>query len=1389
MIKIKKEQQLQQQQPQSPQQPQLDLNNWVSIDTSSTVFDFSSASSHPYSSSFSSFSNNNNNNNNFLSSSFSSSSKRSYLTTSSRNLLTTSVSDFLVKSQDTTSTTSTTSTVSTASIMNGNNQHNGSGIGGSSSHIPLSSTINFNESLLGDFGLGDSVIKDMKNQQQDTFKLIDFALSASTAANIPWNQENETELLGIDSNFNLNTSIGGLINQQNINHHMQQQQQQNQQNQTVANNNNNNNGNNYGNGFTGLGISQQLLTLQQQQQQQLQQLNALTNQQNSFPGGNNNNQGNQGNFLQKSNNIQLFNNFNDFNNHSNNTSNMAQVPQSPQINHQNQNNNNINQNNNMNNVNINNTNNNNNNGLVNNNNNTVYTSQVPHSPQLPFGNLEPFPTQPQQQQQQQSPQQQPQQQQVNGSPFTLPPMNTASPSSSEPSTPQYEPTNIQSLTSAMALRISSQAIQQLQLQQQQLQQQLQQHQMQLLQHHQLGSSPIQQQQQQQIQQQQPTINNNNNMNNNININSNQNNNNTVSLTPHLEIVDSYQQPFPIYTVKTHVLVPAPVIKVSNYAGDPNDLMIVANPEPDDSIIISQPAVTSADGTFEFKFTDMHVDRKKHDPCSNFRLKFSLLNRRSFQKFTDIISPSINLFYHTDLLPAPDIVRLVPNQCYCGQEPDITCYGYYFKKGRTEILYVDFEPEQVTLDHQPHTVKQEQLRMPNQTSFSFVFTPPNRSTSGSYSVSTRYTKTTTKKDKDKNKKSKVGKPHIFIYNELPESSATKRIKREIDPNGGGMGPRGDHNVEEQSDGLSPMLGVPSPHTPPPSSSPFNNYNYMKCVVHGEVDDLELLLESGPEINLIVDNMGNTLVMIAAREGRDDMFDMLISRPNIDLSIKNKTGHNVFHMACFSGKVDLVEALIEKVDILEKDNVGATGLHIATERGHYRLVKYLCDNVEVLVDQKDNRGLNALHYATMDGNQRIVAVLIDYYLFVAEHAIDTQDFSGMSALHWAAALGRHSIAQMLIDAGANPNLLDGDGESPVFKSINTHNKEVTKLLLESNCDTFILNNHNKTPVELLAEQSISEQQEIDLEVEEIEEEEKENILAETTCDLAESLSTTTTSTTSTSTTSTLSPPQLQQPNQQAKLSLGQQTRAELADQLIQQLAKLNLQQTKNSITPGEPTASSSSYTKRDETVLENFKPTPGGDLLMNPLNWTSRDITVNRFEMVISEIEKNLVGNSTGSTEDQGKSKKLTHLLQQSFSDKFADWMACEEELLSTKRELMNLENELNVKAHEIIRLTDFIGTCPVSLADLPTGTKTLGLFVLRRERYYGFHLNETLVIASNDSMSALQKIYGNGNLPECILANVVYSVKTKSTKPSPLMPTPTEFFIVDIEVHKQATASE
>lgn len=58
--------------------------------------------------------------------------------------------------------------------------------------------------------------------------------------------------------------------------------------------------------------------------------------------------------------------------------------------------------------------------------------------------------------------------------------------------------------------------------------------------------------------------------------------------------------------------------------------------------------------------------------------------------------------------------------------------------------------------------------------------------------------------------------------------------------------------------------------------------MLAVSHGRIDTVQLLLESGADIN-IQDEDGSTALMCAAEHGYIDIVKILLAQPDCDLSV--------------------------------------------------------------------------------------------------------------------------------------------------------------------------------------------------------------------------------------------------------------------------------------------------------------------------------------------------------------------------------------------------------------------------------------------------------------------------------------------------------------------------
>ncbi len=74
---------------------------------------------------------------------------------------------------------------------------------------------------------------------------------------------------------------------------------------------------------------------------------------------------------------------------------------------------------------------------------------------------------------------------------------------------------------------------------------------------------------------------------------------------------------------------------------------------------------------------------------------------------------------------------------------------------------------------------------------------------------------------------------------------------------------------------------------------------------------------------------------------------------------------------------------------------------------------------------------------------------------------------TALHQAVQLGLVDIVQLLLERGADPNLRDGDGDSPLHLAILNHHAQIIRQLLNQGADPNAINDDGNTPLLLASE----------------------------------------------------------------------------------------------------------------------------------------------------------------------------------------------------------------------------------------------------------------------------------------------------------------------------------
>jgi ankyrin repeat protein len=81
------------------------------------------------------------------------------------------------------------------------------------------------------------------------------------------------------------------------------------------------------------------------------------------------------------------------------------------------------------------------------------------------------------------------------------------------------------------------------------------------------------------------------------------------------------------------------------------------------------------------------------------------------------------------------------------------------------------------------------------------------------------------------------------------------------------------------------------------------------------------------------------------------------------------------------------------------------------------------------------------------------------------LDAQDVKGYAALHYAVESTSVKMVRQLVECGANVNIQNGDGNTPLHLNVNSNNCEMFKVLSRNTAlDTSIINNNNVDPLTL-------------------------------------------------------------------------------------------------------------------------------------------------------------------------------------------------------------------------------------------------------------------------------------------------------------------------------------
>lgn len=237
-------------------------------------------------------------------------------------------------------------------------------------------------------------------------------------------------------------------------------------------------------------------------------------------------------------------------------------------------------------------------------------------------------------------------------------------------------------------------------------------------------------------------------------------------------------------------------------------------------------------------------------------------------------------------------------------------------------------------------------------------------------------------------------------------------------------------------------------------------------NGHLEVIQALLRHKADVE-IEDKDGDRAVHHAAF-GDEPRVIELLAKANADLNARNKRRQTALHIAINKGHFNIVKTLLELgCHSSLQDSEGDTPLHDAISKEHDNMLSLLLDYAADIT-LTNNNGFNALHHAALKGNPSAMKILLsktnrhwiveekkddgytalhlaalnnhvqiaELLIRVGKANLDRQNVNLQTALHLAVERQHVQIVKLLVREGANLNIPDKDGDTPLHEALRHH-----------------------------------------------------------------------------------------------------------------------------------------------------------------------------------------------------------------------------------------------------------------------------------------------------------------------------------------------------------------
>eukprot|EP01006_Ploeotia_vitrea_P034037 TRINITY_DN65692_c0_g4_i1.p2 TRINITY_DN65692_c0_g4~~TRINITY_DN65692_c0_g4_i1.p2 ORF type:complete len:406 (-),score=69.51 TRINITY_DN65692_c0_g4_i1:1660-2877(-) len=198
--------------------------------------------------------------------------------------------------------------------------------------------------------------------------------------------------------------------------------------------------------------------------------------------------------------------------------------------------------------------------------------------------------------------------------------------------------------------------------------------------------------------------------------------------------------------------------------------------------------------------------------------------------------------------------------------------------------------------------------------------------------------------------------------------------------------------------------------------------------GDIDTLKRckqeFLENENNFYKCVDMNGDTVLHKAVQKDTQ-CLSYCLDNLGVDVNRANDLGKTPLHLAVKNNYVDAVQVLLDKgVDCEVHNSVGSTPLHTAAACGSVECLQLLLTKSHMDVNTKDGNGNTVLHKCAYDGNIRVAETVIKLGA-----QVNVGNTEGLTPVHIAVKVNKVPFVKFLIGHGADISIPDQKANLPI------------------------------------------------------------------------------------------------------------------------------------------------------------------------------------------------------------------------------------------------------------------------------------------------------------------------------------------------------------------------